>query len=59
MALAPLVVWFFWPAPELVGMQIIMSALLFWRHKSNIKSLLDGSEETIKDNSDPNDQVHS
>lgn len=57
MALAPLVVWFFWPAPELVGMQIIMSALLFWRHRTNIRDLLDGTEETIKDNSDPNDQI--
>jgi glycerol-3-phosphate acyltransferase PlsY len=57
MALAPLVVWFFWPQPELVGMQIIVSLLLFWRHRSNIKNLLEGSEETIKDNSDPNDQA--
>ncbi len=57
MALAPLVVWLFWPAPELVGMQIIMSAILFWRHRSNIRNLLSGSEGTIKDNSDPGDQV--
>lgn len=57
MALAPLVVWFFWPAPELVGMQIIMSILLFWRHRSNIKNLLEGSEEAIKDHSDPDDQT--
>ncbi len=57
MALAPAVVWLFWPEPELVGMQIIMSAILFWRHRSNIQNLLSGAEETIKDNSDPNDQV--
>ncbi len=49
MALAPLVVWWFWPAPELVGMQVVMSILLFWRHRSNIKNLLEGSEGTIKD----------
>ncbi|MCP4128421.1 MAG: glycerol-3-phosphate 1-O-acyltransferase PlsY [Gammaproteobacteria bacterium] len=57
MALAPAVVWLFWPEPELVGMQIIMSAILFWRHRSNIQNLLSGAEESIKDNSDPNDQV--
>jgi len=57
MALAPLVVWLFWPEPELVAMQIIMSIILFWRHRSNIQNLLAGSEEAIKDNSDPDDQV--
>ncbi len=57
MALAPVVVWLFWPEPELVGMQIIMSTILFWRHRSNIQNLLSGAEESIKDNSDPNDQV--
>ncbi len=57
MALAPIVVWLFWPEPELVGMQVIMSIILFWRHRSNIQNLLSGAEETIKDNSDPNDQV--
>lgn len=57
MALAPLVVWFFWPAPELVGMQIIMSILLFWRHRPNIKKLLEGSEGAINGSSDPDDQI--
>ncbi len=57
MALAPVVVWLFWPEPELVWMQVIMSIILFWRHRSNIQNLLSGSEETIKDNSDPDDQV--
>jgi len=57
MALAPLVVWFFWPAPELVGMQIIMSILLFWRHRSNIRNLLEGSEDAINGKSDPDDQA--
>ncbi len=57
MALAPVVVWLFWPEPELVWMQVIMSFILFWRHRSNIQNLLSGSEETIKDNSDPDDQV--
>ncbi len=53
MALAPLVVWYVWPAPELVAMQIIMSALLFWRHRSNIHNLLTGTEGKIKNEQGP------
>jgi len=49
MALAPLVVWLVWPAPELLAMQCLMSALLFWRHRSNIRSLVSGTEDRIKD----------
>jgi acyl phosphate:glycerol-3-phosphate acyltransferase len=52
MALAPLVVWWFRPDPELVVMQIIMSVILFWRHRSNIQNLLSGSEDSIGDDSD-------
>ena len=48
MALAPLIVWWFWPAPELVIMQILMSAWLFWRHRSNIANLISGKEGRIK-----------
>jgi len=49
MALAPLVVWLIWPAPELLEMQVAMSVLLFWRHRSNIRNLLAGAEDSIKD----------
>jgi glycerol-3-phosphate acyltransferase PlsY len=54
MALAPLIVWFIWPEPELVVMQILMSSMLFWRHRSNIHNLLQGAEGTIsnQDNSE-------
>ena len=48
MALAPVAVWVFWPAPELIAMQIVMSAILFWRHRSNIRNLLSGTEGRIK-----------
>jgi glycerol-3-phosphate acyltransferase PlsY len=48
MAAAPLVIWFFWPAPELIAMQVVMSAILFWRHRSNIRNLLAGTEGRIK-----------
>ncbi|WP_456375781.1 glycerol-3-phosphate acyltransferase, partial [Thiolapillus sp.] len=47
MALAPVIVWWFWPAPELVVMQVVMSMLLFWRHRSNIQNLLSGREGKI------------
>jgi len=47
MALAPLVVWLVWPAPELVIMQAVMSVILVWRHRSNIRKLLSGTEGGI------------
>ena len=53
MALAPLVIWLFWPAPELIMMQILISIILFWRHRSNIRNLIEGSEDRIKDEQGP------
>lgn len=47
MVLAPLVVWFFWPEPVLLGMQLVITGVLFWRHRSNIRNLLAGSEDRI------------
>ncbi len=47
MALAPLVVWMVWPAKELVAMQTVITLLLFWRHRSNIRNLLEGKEKKI------------
>lgn len=47
MAFAPLIVWYFWPAWELVSMQIILTLFLFWRHRSNIQNLVSGSEGKI------------
>ncbi|MBT2968815.1 MAG: acyl-phosphate glycerol 3-phosphate acyltransferase [gamma proteobacterium symbiont of Ctena orbiculata] len=54
MALAPLIVWVIWPETELVVMQVVISLILFWRHRSNIQNLLQGSEESIsnQDNSE-------
>ena len=54
MALAPAVVWYFWPETELVVMQVLVSAILFWRHRSNIRNLLSGNEGRIRDESGPN-----
>ena len=36
MAIAPLIVWLVWPSPALLGMQLLISVVLFWRHRSNI-----------------------
>jgi glycerol-3-phosphate acyltransferase PlsY len=48
MGLAPFIVWYFFPdAPVLTVTQISISLLLFWRHRSNIRNLLAGSEDRI------------
>ncbi|MEA3273916.1 MAG: glycerol-3-phosphate 1-O-acyltransferase PlsY [Pseudomonadota bacterium] len=52
MALAPLLVWLFWPEPMLVAAQALISILLFWRHRSNIEKLVSGSEDKLTDNPD-------
>ncbi|MEW8254343.1 MAG: glycerol-3-phosphate 1-O-acyltransferase PlsY [Candidatus Thiodiazotropha taylori] len=49
MALAPVIVWLIWPAPELIVMQIVISAILFWRHRSNITNLISGAEDKISE----------
>jgi glycerol-3-phosphate acyltransferase PlsY len=47
MALAPLIVWLFWPEKSLIGMQLIITGLLFWRHRSNMRNLISGTEDRI------------
>ncbi|MBV2092229.1 MAG: glycerol-3-phosphate 1-O-acyltransferase PlsY [Candidatus Thiodiazotropha sp. (ex Ctena orbiculata)] len=49
MALAPIIVWLIWPAPELIVMQIFISVMLFWRHRSNITNLISGAEDKISE----------
>jgi glycerol-3-phosphate acyltransferase PlsY len=49
MALAPFIVWYFRDEPILIGMQILISLLLFWRHRSNIRNLMSGAEDRISD----------
>ena len=53
MALAPLVIWLIRPAPELILMQVIISLMLFWRHRSNIRNLLEGAEGRIRTDDKP------
>jgi glycerol-3-phosphate acyltransferase PlsY len=47
MALAPVFVWLFWPEPKLIGMQIVITGLLFLRHRENIRRLIRGDEDAI------------
>lgn len=47
MLLAPLYIWLLWPSRELIAMQVLISLVLIWRHRSNIRNLLQGSEGSI------------
>ena len=47
MLLAPLVVWLVWPDANLVLMQILITLLLTWRHRGNIRNLIEGKEDRI------------
>ena len=47
MLLAPLYIWLLWPSPALIVMQVSITLLLIWRHRSNIRNLLQGSEGRI------------
>ena len=53
MALAPLFIWLIWPAPELLIMQVVMTLILIWRHRSNIRNLISGAEGKISKESGP------
>ncbi len=57
MALAPFILWLLWPEPALVLMQSILSALLFWRHRSNIRQLMAGTEDRLVKEEDNERQV--
>ena len=47
MSLAPIYIWLLWPSTPLVLMQVLITALLIWRHRSNIRNLLSGREGRI------------
>lgn len=53
MALAPLVIWFFWPEPSLIVIQAIVTVILFWRHRSNIRNIISGEEGKISEQQGP------
>ena len=43
----PLYIWWLIPEPALLAAMLFMGALLFWRHRSNIANLIDGTEGRI------------
>ncbi len=47
MALAPVILWYFWDEPWLIAMQILISLIIFWRHKSTIQNMISGAEGRI------------
>jgi len=49
MTLAPVVVWIFRPEPILIQMQVLISLILFWRHRGNIRNLMSGAESGLTD----------
>lgn len=46
--LAPLYIWLINPQAEYIYLGFFISILLIWRHRSNIRNLLSGSEEKIQ-----------
>lgn len=47
MTLAPAIVWLFWPDRVLIGMQLVITGLLVWRHRVNIRKLIAGTEDRL------------
>ncbi len=46
---APIIAWFLLsPYPDYVWMVLVMSMFLIWRHKTNIRKLLNGTESGFK-----------
>lgn len=43
----PVLLYYLGSSPPVIGICIIMSVLLIWRHRSNIRKLITGSEDTI------------
>jgi len=46
-ALAPVYVWVWFNNVAAIGLTIMMTIILFWRHRSNIQNLVKGTEDAI------------
>ena len=44
---APFIIWYFSGVDALIAATAIMTILLYWRHRSNIKNMLEGKENHI------------
>ncbi|MCG6968774.1 MAG: glycerol-3-phosphate 1-O-acyltransferase PlsY [Gammaproteobacteria bacterium] len=47
--LAPVFVWYWEPNAAFITMSMVLSVMLIWRHRSNIKNLIKGLEGKIKE----------
>lgn len=47
-SLSPLYMWLLAPQAEFIILSAVISLLLLWRHRSNIKNLIAGSEDKIR-----------
>jgi glycerol-3-phosphate acyltransferase PlsY len=52
MLLAPGCFWLLKPEPAFIGVTLIITVMLFWRHRTNIRDLLKGTEGRIELRSD-------
>lgn len=48
MLLAPACFWLLKPEPAFIGVSIVITLMLFWRHRTNIRDLLNGTEGRIE-----------
>ena len=46
-ALAPVYVWYWFNTNISIGVTVIMTLILFWRHRSNITNIIKGTEDSI------------
>ena len=47
-ALSPLFMWWLRPEREFIAVAIVISLMLIWRHRANIRNLLSGREDKIR-----------
>ena len=46
-ALAPVYVWYWFNVEATIAVTVIMTVILFWRHRSNIQNMMKGTEDAI------------
>ena len=44
---SPFIIWYFSSSEFMTGCTVFMATLLYWRHRSNIKNMLEGKENKI------------
>ncbi len=46
-AVAPVYIWYWFNTNISIGVTIVMTVILFWRHRSNIQNMIKGTEDAI------------